>query len=77
MPDKRDPNKVGLVFYLDRDVKRKAQEILKKKQITFTQFINVAVYKLIEMEDNEIIKTLESYDCRTKKGKTRINSQKK
>lgn len=78
MPDKRDPNKVGMVFYLDKEIKKLAQEILKKRGITFTQFMNVAVYKLIEMEENEIIETIKKYDGRTKAGKARIkNTQKK
>ncbi len=78
MSDKRDPNKIGMVFYLDKEIKKRAQEILKKRGITFTQFMNVSVYKLIEMEENEIIETIKKYDGRTKAGKARIkNTQKK
>lgn len=77
MANQRDKSKVGLVFYIDRDIKQKAQAELKKKGITFTQFINFAIYKLIDLNDNEIIDQLKYYDKRTKEGRAKSRAEKK
>lgn len=83
MPDQRDKTKAPFTFYIDRDVKENAKEILAKRGSTLTEYLVIAIYKLIEKNDNEILEiteilqTLKERDTRTKAGKARITARKK
>lgn len=76
MPNKRDKSKSAVIFYLDRDVKKIAQEILKKKNSTLTEYLNVAIYELLEKRQNEILQILKEFDGRTKAGRSRRGTKK-
>lgn len=76
MPNKRDPNKTHINFYIDKRVKEVVQEILSEKGMSLTEYLNVAIYNLLETEENEILKILEKFDGRTKAGKKRISIEK-
>lgn len=76
MPNKRDPNKQRISFYVDRRVKEAAQEILEMSGSTLTDYLNVKIYELLTKREDEILKRLAEFDGRTKKGKARIRAQK-
>lgn len=76
MPNKRDPNKERISFYIDRRVKEVAQYILELNGSTLTEYLNVKIYELLEKREDEILKRLAEFDGRTKKGKARIRAEK-
>ncbi len=75
MPNKRDPNKERISFYVDRRVKKTAQAILEENGTTLTQYLNYKIYELFEDRENEILERLAEFDARTKKGKARSQSE--
>lgn len=77
MPNKRDPNKTHINFYIDKRVKEVVQEILSEQGMSLTEYLNVAIYNLSETKENEIIEILKKFDGRTKAGKKRIVEENK
>ena len=59
MPNKRDPNKVSIGIYIDRDTRDAVKEVLASHGITMTDFIVAQFYKLLKKEEDEILKKLE------------------
>lgn len=77
MPNKRDPNKSLLNFYIDKNVKAQAISLLEAEGLTLTEYLTAAIYELIYNDRNEKIKMLNEMDGRTKKGKARLRNSKK
>ena len=69
MPNKRDPNKISIGIYIDRDTLDAVKEVLASHGITMTDFIIAQFYKLLKKEEDEILKKLELRDGRTKKSR--------
>ena len=76
MPNKRDPNKIGITIFVDKKVKEVAKEILHSYGMGITEYLLVALLDLIHNDKNEKLKILNEADGRTKKGKARIENQK-
>jgi antitoxin component of RelBE/YafQ-DinJ toxin-antitoxin module len=66
MPNKRDPNKVSIGIYIDRDTRDLVKEILNEKGLTLTDYIHIQLLKLLKKEEDDIIKTIEKSDGRRK-----------
>lgn len=66
MPNKRDPNKVSIGIYIDRDTRDLVKEILAEKGLTLTDYIYAQLLKLLNKEENEIVDVLEKFDGRKK-----------
>jgi len=75
MPNKRDPNKVSIGIYIDRDTRDLVKEILAEKGLTLTDYIYAQLLKLLNKEENEIVNVLEKFDGR-KKDSTRAEEKK-
>ena len=75
MPNKRDPNKVSIGVYVDREVRDLIKEILEDKGVTLTDFIYAQFLKLLNKEEDELIKAIKKHDGRTKAGKAKKNSK--
>lgn len=73
MPNKRDPNKVSIGCYVDREVRDIVKEILEEKGITLTEYMYAQLLKLLNKEEDEIIKSLEKFDGRRKEAKNAKN----
>lgn len=58
MPNKRDPNKVMIGVYVDKDVRDTIKEILDTQKVTITDFIYAQFLKLIKKEEYELIEEL-------------------
>ena len=76
MPNKRDPNKVKLSFYVPRQLKDEAKEVLEEIGTNFTEFFTYQIYKLTKDKIDEIKTEMRQLDGRTKEGKARIKKQK-
>lgn len=76
MPNKRDPNKVKLSFYVPRRLKDEAKEVLDEIGSTFTEFFTYQIYKLTKDKIDEIKTEMAKLDGRTKAGKARIKKEK-
>lgn len=76
MPNKRDKSKAAVLFYIDKNVKRIAKEILEKKGLTLTEYLNVSIYELLDKRENEILQILGEFDARTKAGRARSRAKK-
>jgi antitoxin component of RelBE/YafQ-DinJ toxin-antitoxin module len=66
MPNKRDPNKVSIGIYIDRDTRDLVKEILNEKGLTLTDYIHIQLLKLLKKEEDDIIKTIKKSDGRRK-----------
>ena len=66
MPNKRDPNKVSIGIYIDRDTRDLVKEILAEKGLTLTDYLYAQLLKLLNKEENEIVDVLEKFDGRKK-----------
>lgn len=74
MPNKRDPDKVSIGIYIDRDTRDLVKEILKEKGLTLTDYIYAQLLKLLKKENDEITIALEKFDGRKKNS---LNAEKK
>ena len=71
MPNKRSPNKVYIGIFIDKDIKGRLQEILKKQGSTITEYFYIKALELLENDKNEIIEKLREFDGRTTQGKAK------
>lgn len=69
MPNRRDPNKVMIGVYVDREVRDLMKEILEEKGVNITDFFYAQILKLLNKEENELIKAIKRRDGRTKEAK--------
>lgn len=76
MPNKRDPDKAPVNFYINRNVKEQAMELLQQENLTLTEYLTAAIYELIQNDKNEKIRMLNEMDGRTRKGKARLRNKK-
>ena len=75
MPNKRDPNKVMVGVYIDRESKKMVMEILKEKGSNLTEFFYAKILELLETKADAILDKIHENDGRTKAGK--IKQQRK
>lgn len=75
MPNKRDPNKVSIGIYIDREVRDLLKELLAEKGITLTEFIYAKCLEFLDKEEDEIIDELKKFDGRRKEAKAKKNKK--
>ena len=73
MPNKRDPNKVLVSCYIDKELRDMAKTALSKNGITFTDFVCIKILELLNESADEVIKKLKEHDGRTTQGKAKRN----
>lgn len=73
MPNQRDPNKVHVGCYVDKDIRDMIKVILAEQGITTTDYIYYNLLKLLNKSADEILKELKQKDGRTLAGKARKN----
>lgn len=57
MPNKRDPNKVSVGVYIDREIRDMVREALAKKGLTLTEYVYAALLELLNGKADEFIKS--------------------
>ena len=77
MANRRDPNKVMIGVYVDREVRDAVKSLLESKGVTITDFIYAQFLKLFNKKENELIEELKKRDGRTKEARARKNSSRK
>lgn len=75
MANQRDPNKVMIGIYIDREVRDEVKSILESQGVTLTDFIYAKFLQLLKKEENELIKEIKKRDGRTKEAKASKNSK--
>jgi antitoxin component of RelBE/YafQ-DinJ toxin-antitoxin module len=73
MADRRDPNKVLVSCYIDKELRDMTKEALSKIGITFTDFVCIKILELLNESADEIIQKLKEQDGRTTQGKAKRN----
>ena len=76
MPNKRDPNKVMVGVYIDREAKEMVMEILREKGSNLSEFFCVKILELLGTKADEIIDKIHANDGRTRAGKQRMRKSK-
>lgn len=76
MPNKRDPNKVLVSCYIDKELRDMAKAALRKNGISFTDFVCVKILELLNESVDEILQKLKQQDGRTTQGKAKRNCKK-
>jgi hypothetical protein len=69
MPNKRDPNKVMVGVYIDRESKEMVMELLREKGSNLSEFFYVKILELLETKADAILEKIHENDGRTKAGK--------
>lgn len=77
MANRRDPNKVMIGVYVDREVRDAVKSLLESKGVTITDFIYAQFLKLFNKKENELIEELKKRDGRTKEARAQKNSCRK
>ena len=73
MPNKRDPNKVLVSCYVDKELRDMAKVALRKNGITFTDFVCIKILELLNESADDVIAKLKEQDGRTIEGKAKRN----
>lgn len=76
MPNKRDPNKVMIGVYIDREVKAYLMEILKEKGSNLTEFFYAKILELLKTKADAILEKIHENDGRTRAGKLKRQRKK-
>lgn len=76
MPNKRDPNKVMVGVYIDREMKKLAMEILREKGSNLSEFFYAKILELLETKADAILEKIHENDGRTKAGKLKLQRKK-
>ncbi len=76
MPNKRDPNKVLMSCYVERDLRDMMRKALKECGISFTDFVLSKMMEFLNYGADEILRGIKSQDARTVEGKEKRNRKK-
>lgn len=76
MPNKRDPDKVLMSCYVERDLRDMMRKALKECGISFTDFVLSKMMEFLSYGADEILRGIKSQDARTIEGKAKRNRQK-
>jgi hypothetical protein len=76
MPNKRDPNKVMVGVYIDRESKEMVMEILREKGSNLSEFFYAKILELLETKADAILEKIHENDGRTKAGKLKRQRKK-
>jgi len=71
--DRRDPNKVLVSCYIDKELRDMMKLALSKIGISFTDFVCIKIFELLNESADEIIQKLKEQDGRTTQGKAKRN----
>lgn len=71
--DRRDPNKVLVSCYIDKKLRDMMKDALAKIGISFTDFVCIKIFELLNESADEIIQKLKEQDGRTTQGKAKRN----
>lgn len=71
--DRRDPNKVLVSCYIDEELRDMMKAALAKIGISFTDFVCIKIFELLNESADEIIQKLKEQDGRTTQGKAKRN----
>ena len=76
MPNKRDPNKAFVGFFINKNEKKQAMDILQANGSNLSEFFCVKILELLGTKADEIIDKIHANDGRTRAGKQRMRKSK-